>query len=199
MRTFFTPNALEEKGGNILEKNNKPVKSTWKDRNSPMIGENGLIVEEGDNRKYLKVSMKLMTLPDIDLHDKEQVMERLNEYFQIYADADMKPTVAGMGLALNGMDRRRLWEIKTDSPSTYTIVNTMPSDVKDCIKKAYKLLENMMENYMQNGKINPVAGIFLSKNNFGYVDKVEHVVTPNTKQDEEYDIDEIRNRRITGE
>jgi len=73
----------------------------------------------------------------------------------------------------------------------------MPNDCRELIKKAYKLLENMMENYMQNGKINPVAGIFLSKNNFGYVDKVEHVVTPNTQVDEDYDIEEIKNRRIT--
>ncbi len=32
---------------------------------------------------------------------------------------------------------------------------------------------------MQNGKINPVSGIFLMKNNFGYADKSEVVLTPN--------------------
>ena len=37
----------------------------------------------------------------------------------------------------------------------------------------------MLENWMQNGKVNPVVGIFLSKNNFGYADKSEVVVTPN--------------------
>ena len=181
---------------------NKPVKKRKhvpNPKGSPLVGENGLIVEEGDNRKYLMVSMQIMNLPEINLNDAVQVAERLEEYFKIYADNDMKPTVAGMGLALNGLDRRRLWEIKADYPSTHIVVKTMPDDVKGVIKKAYKLLENMMENYMQNGKINPVAGIFLAKNNFGYVDKVEHVVTPNVNQDEEYDINEIRNRRITGE
>ena len=34
---------------------------------------------------------------------------------------------------------------------------------------------------MQNGKINPVAGIFLMKNNMGYQDKQEVVLTPNTQ------------------
>ena len=191
---FFTPNTPKIKGGNILE--NKPVK-VKKDKNSPVIGDNGLNVEQGDNTRYLMVTMQLMSLPDINLHDVGQVKDRLVEYFKIYADNDMKPTVAGMGLALNGLDRRRLWEIKADAPSTYTVVNSMPTEVKDTIKKAYKTLETMMENYMQNGKINPVAGIFLAKNNFGYVDKVEHVVTPNTNVDEDYDINEIRNRRIT--
>jgi hypothetical protein len=41
----------------------------------------------------------------------------------------------------------------------------------------------MWEHYMMNGKINPVSGIFLGKNNFGYQDKQEYVVTPNTKND----------------
>ena len=177
-----------------MEKSNKPVK---KSKTTLATGDKTLIVDEGDNRKYLMVSMQLMNLPQIDLNDAEQVGNRLNEYFRIYAENDMKPTVAGMGLALNGLDRRRLWEIKADAPSTHAVVNNLPSDVRDLVKKAYKLLENMMENYMQNGKINPVAGIFLAKNNFGYVDKVEHVVTPNTNVDEDYNIDEIRNRRIT--
>lgn len=177
---------------------NKPVKRKGNNLSaSSLTTDKALIVEEGDNRKYLMVSLQLMNLPPIDLHNNEQVTNRLNEYFRIYADNDMKPTVAGMGLALNGLDRRRLWEIKADAPSTHSVVNNMPIDVRDTLKKAYKLLENMMENYMQNGKINPVAGIFLAKNNFGYVDKVEHVVTPNTNVDEDYDINEIRNRRIT--
>ena len=32
---------------------------------------------------------------------------------------------------------------------------------------------------MLNGKINPVSGIFLGKNNFGYKDQQEYVLTPN--------------------
>jgi hypothetical protein len=64
----------------------------------------------------------------------------------------------------------------------------------DSIKKAYKLMENMWENYMQNGKINPVSGIFLGKNNFGYQDKTEYVVTPNTNSDNDYNAEDIRKR-----
>jgi hypothetical protein len=41
------------------------------------------------------------------------------------------------------------------------------------------MLEELWESYMQNGKINPVSGIFLGKNNFGYQDKQDLVVTPN--------------------
>lgn len=173
------------------------VKKPRGGKNSPVIGDNGLQVEPGDNAKYLMVSMKLMELPDIDLKDVEQVRKRLSEYFQIHADNDLKPTVAGMGLALNGMDRRRLWEIRTDAPTSNKWVVELPTAVKDTIKKAYKLMENLWENYMQNGKINPVSGIFLGKNNFGYQDKTEYVVTPNMQNDSDYDADDIRKRYLT--
>ena len=52
---------------------------------------------------------------------------------------------------------------------------------------------------MLNGKINPVSGIFIGKNHFGYQDKQEVIVTPqsplgdtkDTKQLEEQYIDSV--------
>ena len=55
-------------------------------------------------------------------------------------------------------------------------------------------MEILWENYMQNGKINPVSGIFLGKNNFGYQDKQEMVLTPNTNNEPDYNIDDIKKR-----
>ena len=49
---------------------------------------------------------------------------------------------------------------------------------------------------MNSGKINPVSGIFLGKNNFGYQDKTEYVVTPNVQQDNDYNADDIRSRYL---
>ena len=172
----------------------KPTKRKSNGKNSPVIGDNGLMVEPGDNSKYLAVGMQLFKLPNIDLKDPKQVEERLNEYFRIHYEADLKPTVAGMGMALNGMDRRRLWEIKTDNLKGGVSKWDLPPATLDAIKKAYKYMEMLWENYMQNGKINPVSGIFLGKNNFGYQDKTEYVVTPNTNSDSDYSTDDIRKR-----
>jgi hypothetical protein len=108
----------------------------------------------------------------------------------------MKPTVAGLAMAL-GMDRRRLWEIKTDAAVGGTGKQHLPPETLDSIKKAYKLMENLWETYMNSGKINPVSGIFLGKNNFGYQDKTEYVLTPNQKQDSDYDADDIRKRYLS--
>ena len=155
-----------------------------------------LNVEPGDNTKYVMLGAKLFNLPSIDLHDPEQVNNRLNEFFTIHAEADMKPTVSGMGMAL-GLDRRRLWEIKTGNYHKSKGLWELPTSTTDSIKKAYEYMELLWENYMQNGKINPVSGIFLGKNNFGYQDKQEMVLTPNNSNDSDYNAEEIKKRYIT--
>ena len=152
-----------------------------------------LNVEPGDNTKYVLLGARLFNLPSIDLKDPAQVNERLNEFFTIHAEADMKPTVSGMGMAL-GLDRRRLWEIKTGVGDRN---QDLPTSTRDSIKRAYEYMEILWENYMQNGKINPVSGIFLGKNNFGYQDKTEYVVTPNINNDSDYNADDIRKRYLT--
>ena len=172
------------------------VKKPRGGKSSPVIGDNGLMVEAGDNAKYLTLGRELFNLPPIDLKDSEQVMNRLNEFFDIHARYDMKPTIAGMGMAL-GLDRRRLWEIKTGNYGTQKSLSELPTPTKDFIKKAYEYMEILMENYMQNGKINPVSGIFLMKNNFAYLDKVEHVITPNVQNDSDYNAEDIRARYLT--
>ena len=154
------------------------------------------ITEPGDNAKYIGVSMQLFNLPKVDLANPEQVQDRLEEYFQIHFNADLKPTVAGMAMAL-GIDRRRLWEIRSGAKMGGTTEYDLPTATLVSIKKAYDFMENLWENYMQNGKINPVSGIFLGKNNFGYVDKQEHVVTPNTRNDSDYDAEAIKQRYLT--
>ena len=151
------------------------------------------VTEPGDNAKYMTVNLKLFNLPPIDLHEPEQVQTRLAEYFQIHIDGDLKPTVAGMAMAL-GIDRRRLWEIKTNVADRNQDIPTL---TRDSIKKAYDFLETLWENYMHNGKINPVSGIFLAKNNFGYQDKTEYVVTPNVRSDSDYNAEDIRARYLS--
>ncbi len=152
-------------------------------------------LNEGDNSKIMGVNIALFNMDKVDLHDAEAVQKRLSEYFQIYAEADLKPTVAGMGMAL-GLDRRRLWEIRNENYHTSKELSTLPREVTDSIKKAYMLMENMWETYMNSGKINPVSGIFLGKNNFGYQDKTEYVVTPNVQQERDFNEEDIRRRYL---
>ena len=173
------------------------VEATKKKPRGKNIGETlAPVTDPGDNQKYINVSLQLFKLPPIDLREPEQVQTRLEQYFQIHFEADMKPTVAGMAMAL-GIDRRRLWEIKSGALIGGHTKIDLPTLTVDSIKKAYDFMENLWENYMQNGKINPVSGIFLGKNNFGYQDKTEYVVTPNTHNDSDYNAEDIRARYLT--
>ena len=181
--------------------NENEIVEVVKKKKKPRGGNNiltdaALNLEKGDNTKYLALGRELFNLPTIDLKDPEQVRDRLNEFFVIHERYDMKPTVAGMGMAL-GLDRRRLWEIKTGNFGGNGKYSNLPTLTQDSIKKAYEYMEILWENYMQNGKINPVSGIFLGKNNFGYQDKTEYVVTPNMQTDSDYDADDIKKRYLT--
>lgn len=202
VETVETPAADVEKAVPAETKKQTKPKKKGKPRggNSPVIGDNGMMLQEGDNAKFLSVQMALFQMENIDMENVEEVQKRLSEYFELYASQDMKPTVAGMAIALNGMSRRTLWAIVNDAPTGSSGYKTaLPSEVARTIKKAYFLLENLWESYMNSGKVNPVAGIFLGKNNYGYQDKTEYVLTPNTNQDENYSADDIRQRYIAAE
>lgn len=164
-------------------------------RNSVMT-DAGSSFEPGDIANYVNIGMRIMSLPKVDLKDPEAVQNRIAEYFQIYADGNTKPTVQGLANAL-GIDRRRLWEIKTgaNDHTSNDIIN-LPRESADSVKKAYKFLDEMYENYMANGKINPVSGIFLGKNNHGYADRTEYVVTPNVTKEDDFNEDDIRKRYL---
>lgn len=179
-----------------MDNNEETVKKKRKSngKNSPIIGMNGYDLKPGDNAKIVAVNLALFNMPEINLRDPEEVAKRLEEFFNLYISNDMKPTVAGMALALNGMARQTLSAIARDAPTGgYGCKTALPTMTADCIKKAYKMMENMWESYMNSGKLNPVTGIFLGKNNYGYQDKVEHVVSRGN-QDEEYNIEEIKER-----
>ena len=186
----------KKKTPDLVETGQEIVKKKPRGVSKDMADGKWLQTEPGDNTKIVLTNMKFFNMPAIDLHDPVAVQERLCEYFQIYGAADLKPTVAGMGMAL-GLDRRRLWEIKTGAAVGGTTKQSLPTETLVLIKKAYEILETTMENYANAGKINPVMAIFMMKNHFGYQDKTEYVLTPNQKQESDYDADEISKRYLS--
>ena len=107
------------------------------------------------------------TIPVVDISDEKQVKDRIAWYFNHCSEDDMKPTVSGLRNAL-GISNDTLWQWKNG--------NYRGATHSELIKKTYAILEELWEDYMQNGKINPVSGIFLGKNHFGYQDKTDVVV-----------------------
>lgn len=134
-------------------------------------------VNEGDNRKYLAHNLEVSALADNgwDRNDPEATQQRVIDYFSVCVKNDMKPSVAGLSLAL-GIHRTVLWALVHGNTK-------IVEESRNVLKKAYLILNSQMEDYMQNGKINPVSGIFLMKNNMGYEDKKEINVNPTAELD----------------
>lgn len=126
--------------------------------------------QPGDNAKFTRHKLEIISWGDIVISDPVAVRERSVKYIQSCVDHDLKPTIAGYALAL-GMERHTLFRYREGQLGKN-------DEVRNTLKKTCVLINSLMEDYMQNGKINPVAGIFLMKNNMNYTDKQEVVVTP---------------------
>ncbi len=152
--------------------------------------------KKGDNAKYLKRTLEIASQPPVDLYNPNEVKERIKNYFQAHIDKDMKPTVVGLGLAL-GIDRRRLWEIRTGALLGGITDKQYPRETVSLVCTAHEVLANLHEDYMINGKINPAIAVFMGVNYFDMKDvkQTEHVYIggPNM-EDTKARVDDIRER-----
>lgn len=128
-----------------------------------------LTVEPGDISKITAFNFQWYSLSKVDTGNREQVEGRIVDYFKACIESDMRPGVAGLCAAL-GIGRTTWYDWWQGNKRDY----------KDLAERIRTAMESITEQYMLQGKINPVTGIFLLKNHFGYVDKNEVVLTPNT-------------------
>lgn len=162
---------------------NKPVK---RKRNRPDLQNFGQEnIESGDNTKFLSHALAIKAMPEIDTADPVQVEQRINDYFTLCVQNDMKPTPAGFRNAL-GISKATLsnWRNGVFRSGTH----------QEIICRNYDLLDALWQDYMYNGKINPVSGIFIGKNEFRYADSQEVILTPNQNQLSEADIKAIEEK-----
>ncbi len=122
-----------------------------------------------NNSNYIDHVQALASLPAIDIKDIKQVRERMNLYLDFCKNDGVKPTVSGLALAI-GVDRRTLYR--------WRVGDTRNAEYQELIARYVNMLETYLETQMVSGKINPVTGIFLAKNHFGYADKQEVEVLP---------------------
>lgn len=160
----------------MASKNNDtlPVKSTGRGGKNNFPNAQPPDLDPGDNAKYLSHALAVRNMPPIDIADPVQVRNRINEYFSLCAANDMKPSATGFRNALR-VAKSTLWEWRQG--------NYRAESHQAIICEAYEVLEALWEDYMMNGKINPVSGIFLGKNLWGYTDKQEYVLTPNANSE----------------
>lgn len=134
----------------------------------------------GSNAMAIAMSRELLNWYKIDLLNVEEVKQRIDDYFALMEKYDSKPLVSALATAL-GMGREKLQNIARGLDTT----NTVSKESKEKIAEAYRLLEDNWEFSFVNGTINPVTGIFMAKNNFGYRDQQDVVVAPRFAQEEQ--------------
>ena len=124
--------------------------------------------QPGENANNVKHTMRIATLPLIDQTDKQEVASRIEEYFDICISDDMRPTVAGLALAL-GTNRTTLFEWKAGK------IQRIPEEVTALVERAIAILNAEQEEAVANSG-NIVGSIFLMKNSFEeYTDRREIV------------------------
>ena len=143
------------------------------------------VLDPDVSHRTTAMAMAIMGMGEIDLNDGDALADRLGEYFQLCSDNAIKPTMSGLALSI-GVNRQELLRIRDGSYETVTSsrgmwttskVRHLSRDSASLIKKACELMEVMWEANFQEGSIQPVVGIFLGKNNYGYKDQVDTVVT----------------------
>lgn len=159
----------------LAESIDKPVKERRGRGSRDLSNWGEEYVQPGDNRKFIRHALGHLDLPPIDVADDEAVKERIDWYFNQCVEDDIKPTVMGLANSL-GVNRRTL--------SAWHRGETRSRTHSPLIKKAYDFLEELWEDYMLNGKVNPASGIFLGRNHWGYQDQVNVVVTPSNNLSE---------------
>lgn len=145
--------------------------------------------EPGVMSKMITDAMNLSNMGPIDMYDPEQVERRVMQCLQYMIEHDMKPTVESMALAFN-TNRTQLWKWKEG------VESHLPERSRNAIKKGYAIMNQLLTQTMADGKINPVAAIFLLKNNHQYKDQTDVVVTPNNPYQAASD-EELKDKYLT--
>lgn len=122
--------------------------------------------------KSIEMARDIMAWHKIDLTNPEKVAERIDAYFLLMEKYGSRPLIAPLALAL-GLERTKLIEISKNVDNL-----KIPSETRELITMAYRVLEGTWEYNFANGSYNPVTGIFLGKNHFGYTDQQDIVVAP---------------------
>lgn len=135
---------------------------------------------------FLQNALDINNLPVVNLLNAEQVGNRIDLYFDKCIKNDIKPTIPALALSL-GISKQVLESIidETESERTLQVYfegKSVPSSIRQILVRAKTIMNALIEDYMINGKVNPVSAIFLAKNNFGYKDTQEVVVTPQREE-----------------
>ena len=133
------------------------------------------IVPVGYNGELVSNIATLIQPPELTDPDCIERWEKFTAYLRMCAEKDMKVGNLAAYMAI-GIDKTIAWKWENEQLS---------KDRRNLIKSIRQVCAVYREQLMQDGKVNPVVGIFWQKNYDGMRDQTETVITANAPLGEE--------------
>ena len=157
-------------------------------RNSPVIGENGLKpISDEENALFCRCAQNVFNSPKVNLKNPQEVEEAIDNYFRDCIDKGLRPGNIGLYTVL-GLTKQDV------SNAILGYSKVLPPATIDFIKKAKGALAAYRVLLGSHGKINPVTLIFWQKNYDGLRDQQDIIVTPNNPLGEVPDAETMEQR-----
>ena len=130
--------------------------------------------DEGHWKKYMSFQAEIVALSPtkFDLYAPdaaEKLRTLISRFLQICSDYDMMITQANFALALS-ISRQALQRHLSGS-------TRISAEVLEILQSVNNMCATAVEDSLLAGTINVVGGIFIGKNNFGYRDATEQIIT----------------------
>lgn len=125
-------------------------------------------LKPGDHARYVSHAMRNFDVKPVNTGNVDEVRERIMWYFNNCATDDVKPSVSGVCNALG---------ISSRTFAYWADGGRRGKEHQQLAQQVWRVMEEIHETMMQEGTLNPIVGIFLSKVHFGYVEKQEIAVT----------------------
>ena len=178
-----TPGAKDKKPRKRREDGNKPAWSK-----SPIINDAKAELPDGYNTKMIQFMMDITPTEPLDVWDVEEMERRFMRYLEKCTEHGMKVGNMAAYYAIGiTKETSRDW-IQQD--------HQMRNQRTHFIKKVQQICAMFREGLMQDGKINPVTGIFWQKNYDGLKDQQETIITPNNPLGDATDTEALRRRYL---
>lgn len=137
------------------------------------------------NRGVIAHIRKVSAIKKPSPHFPDTIEEACKEYFDLCQDDGIKPSVAGLSVALGVNEEILLQWVRGE-------VSIVSADV---IKRYFSFIQVFDETALKDNQTNAVGSIFMGKQHYGYKDVVEHkIVDEREKSNEE--IEAIWRKRI---
>lgn len=177
-----TPGAKDTKPRQKAEVGSRPCDK------SPIIQGHNPDLPEGYNTRRIRFMQEILPTEPLDNEDVDEMERRFNNYLRKCAEWDMKigNQAAYAAIGIN-KDLVYEWTVRRQSNPRRT----------EFIKKVQQFCAMYREGLMEDGKVNPVTGIFWQKNYDGMKDQQEVVLTPNTSPlGEQKDAEALRQKYL---